>query len=143
MSAHLVESAGQICPSAAFPPLLRLRAMQSSETLEDGVTIVALEGEIDLSCSPELRELLHAHAKARRPALVLDFSKVRYIDSSGLATLVEYVRLAQDYLGRFGLAAVDERVRTILDLVRLSEVFPIFPTVAEAKSALTAAAPGA
>ena len=117
--------------------------MQARERNEDGVTIVAIEGEVDLACSPELRDILHAHAEARRPALLLDFAGVSYVDSSGLATLVEYVRLAQEFAGRFALAAVTQRVRTILDLVRLSEVFPIYPTVAEAKVALAAPSPGA
>lgn len=116
--------------------------MQARELQESGVYIIVLEGEIDLASSPELRDLLHAQAKAQRPALVLDFAGVSYVDSSGLATLVEYVRLAQEFDGRFALAAVVERVRTILDLVRLSEVFPIYPTLAEAKAAF-GAPPGA
>lgn len=117
--------------------------MQARESHEDGVHILTLEGEIDLACSPELRDLLHEHARAKRPALVLDFAGVTYVDSSGLATLVEYVRLSQDFGGRFALAAVVERVRTILDLVRLSEVFPVYATLAEAKAALAAPAPRA
>lgn len=117
--------------------------MQARESQDGGVSIIAIEGEVDLACSPELRDILHAHAEAKRPALLLDFEGVGYVDSSGLATLVEYVKLAQEFGGKFALAAVTERVRTILDLVRLSEVFPIFRTVAEAKVALAAPSPGA
>lgn len=112
--------------------------MQARERVEDGVQIIALEGEIDLACSPELRVILHEHAAAKRPALLLDFSGVSYVDSSGLATLVEYVRNAQEFGGKLGLAAVSTRVRTILDLVRLSEIFPIYATLAEGKTALAA-----
>lgn len=110
--------------------------MQARESEEDGLFIIALEGEIDLACSPELREILDVHAQARRAALLLDFAAVSYVDSSGLATLVEYVRKAQDFDGKLALAAVNTRVRTILDLVRLSEIFPIYSTVAEARTAL-------
>ncbi len=117
--------------------------MQARESNEDGLHIIALEGEIDLACSPELREILDAHAKAKRPALVLDFLAVKYVDSSGLATLVEYVRKVQDFGGKLALASVNTRVRTILDLVRLSEIFPIFSTVAEAKAALLGTPPAA
>ena len=117
--------------------------MQARESVEDGVQIIALEGEIDLACSPELREILDVHAQARRAALVLDFAGVSYVDSSGLATLVEYVRKVQDFGGKLALAAVNKRVRTILDLVRLSEIFPIFPTVAEAKATLAGPTPAA
>ena len=122
-------------PFAVKGRLLTLSAMQARQSHENGVQVIALAGELDMACSPELRELLHEQASSKQPALVLDFSEISYIDSSGLATLVEYVRLAQDFGGKFGLAAVTERVRTILDLVRLSEIFPIFPTLAEAKAA--------
>jgi anti-sigma B factor antagonist len=117
--------------------------MQARELEEDGVAIIAITGEIDLACSPELREILHAHAKARRPALLLDFTGVKYVDSSGLATLVEYVRLVQGFGGRLALAEVNPRVRTIFDLVRLSEIFPIYATIEEAKTALAGPPPAA
>ncbi|MEP6669365.1 MAG: STAS domain-containing protein [Chthoniobacter sp.] len=112
--------------------------MQTREHSDQGVATLVIEGEIDLACSPDLRAILHAYAKKKVPALLLDFQGVNYVDSSGLATLIEYVRLAQPYGGKFGLAHVSERVRTIFDLVRLTEFFPIFPTLDEARTALLA-----
>jgi anti-sigma B factor antagonist len=116
--------------------------MQTREHHDNGLDVLAIEGEIDLARSPELRALLHAYAKKKSPALLLDFTGVVYVDSSGLATLIEYVRLAQPYGGKFGLAHVSARVKTIFDLVRLTEFFPIFPSLAEARAALLAP-PGA
>ena len=78
--------------------------------------------------------MLHAFAKKRVPVLVLDFQQVSYVDSSGLATLIEYVRLAQDFGGKFGLISVSDRVKTIFDLVRLTEFFPIYPSLVEARA---------
>jgi anti-sigma B factor antagonist len=116
--------------------------MQTREHHEHGLHVLAIEGEIDLACSPDLRALLHEYAKKKSPALVLDFKDVSYVDSSGLATLIEYVRLAQPFGGKFGLAHVSDRVRTIFDLVRLTEFLPIYKTLAEARAALLAP-PGA
>jgi anti-sigma B factor antagonist len=116
--------------------------MQTRERMDQGVQILVVEGEIDLACSPELRAILHRYAKQKAPALLLDLQGVTYVDSSGLATLVEYVRLAQAFAGKLGLAHVSERVRTILELLRLTEFFRIYPTIDEARSALLAA-PGA
>lgn len=110
--------------------------MQTREHTDNGLPILAIEGEIDLACSPDLRAILHGYAKKRSPALLLDFQAVSYVDSSGLATLVEYVRLAQPFGGKFGLVNVNDRVRTIFDLVRLTEFLPIFPSVAEARETL-------
>ena len=113
-----------------------LRLMQTREISEAGLHILALDGEIDLACSPELREVLQVQAKARRPALVLDFAGVSYVDSSGLATLIEYVRKAQAFSGKFALVNVSARVQTIFDLVRLTEFLSIYPTLAEARAGL-------
>lgn len=112
--------------------------MQWSETQDGVCQILKLGGEIDLQHSPELRTLLLAKAKARCPALLIDFSDVSYIDSSGLATLIEYRREAQQFTGKFALGGLSERVRTIFDLVRLNEILSIHPTLAEARSSLVA-----
>jgi anti-sigma B factor antagonist len=110
--------------------------MQTRELQDEGLAILAIDGEIDLACSPDLRAILHAFAKRKVQILVLDFQGVTYVDSSGLATLVEYVRLAQPFGGKFALINVSERVRTIFDLVRLTEFFPIYPSAAAARTAL-------
>ena len=83
-------------------------AMRAS--IEDDVTILRLEGEIDLNHSPKLRTLFHGKIQAKCPALLLDFSKVNYIDSSGLATLVEYYQGSRAYSGKIALAAMSARV---------------------------------
>jgi len=109
--------------------------MQTREIHEGGIDILAIEGEIDLSCSPELRLILHGYSKAKCPALILDFKDVAYVDSSALATLIEYVRDAQAFGGRLIIVQMSERVRTIFDIVRLGEFLPILPSIAEAKAA--------
>jgi anti-sigma B factor antagonist len=110
--------------------------MQTREHTDQGVPVLVIEGEIDLACSPDLRAVLHSYAKKKTPVLLLDFQAVSYVDSSGLATLVEYFRLAQPFGGKLALAQVSQRVRTIFDLVRLTEFLPIYPTLAEARAAL-------
>jgi len=109
--------------------------MQAQEN-DENLPVLRLKGEIDLSNSSELRTLLQQHVKAKCPALVLDFTEVTYIDSSGLATIIEYLKHARVFDGRIALAHVNERVRTIFELVRLHEFLPIHPTVAEAAAAL-------
>lgn len=101
-----------------------------------GLPVLLLEGEVDLYQSPELRVVLQAHAKAKTPALALDLTGVPYIDSSGLATIVEYVRSAQGFGGRIALMGLSVRVKTIFDLVRLGEILPIVATRDDARAAL-------
>jgi anti-sigma B factor antagonist len=107
-----------------------------TEQAGNQVLIIKLSGEIDLQHSPVLRRLLQAKVCDKVPALLLDFTEVKYIDSSGLATLVEYYKNSRSYSGRFAVAALSNRVRSIFDLVRLSEIFGIYPSVSEAEEAL-------
>jgi anti-sigma B factor antagonist len=112
--------------------------MQAREHMdENGVHIVKLSGEVDLHHSPQLREVLLAHADAKRPMLLLDLTEVSYMDSSGLATLIEYLQRALKYKGQFALAGVSDRLRTIFDLARLGEIFTIHATIDEARAALS------
>lgn len=110
--------------------------MHVRELTQEGLHIVQIEGEIDMARSPELREILSVHAEAQRPALLLDFSGVEYIDSSGLATLVEYVQKSSAFGGKFAVGGLRESVQTIFEMVRLHEVFPVHARLEEARAAL-------
>jgi anti-sigma B factor antagonist len=111
--------------------------MESQHAEEDGFSILALKGEIDLEASPALRTLLRKRIAAQCPALLLDFTAVEYIDSSGLATLVEYARDARAFGGRLLLAGLNQRVRMVFELVRLHELLPVYGSVAEARRTLS------
>jgi anti-sigma B factor antagonist len=110
--------------------------MEIAEKSERNVAILVIKGEIDLHVSPALRTTLKAKAQAKTPRLLLDFAGVAYIDSSGLATLIEYYQSARAYQGKLALCALSSSVRSSFDLVRLTEVFSIFPTESEALQAL-------
>jgi anti-sigma B factor antagonist len=112
--------------------------MEWTENTEGEVTTIHLSGDIDLNQSPRLRGIFQDKTKAKAPALLLDFSQVRYIDSSGLATLVEYYQSSRPWSGRIVLAGLSPRVRSVFDLVRLTEIFQIFDTPDEARQSLTA-----
>jgi len=94
--------------------------------------VLKLSGEIDLHGSPTLRNELLAIVKEKTPLLLVDFFEVQYIDSSGLATLIEYVKEAGAHGGKIALFGLQKKVRTIFDLVRLNELFAIAETKEEA-----------
>lgn len=110
--------------------------MKTSESRRGSIAVISIEGEIDLASSPELRRLLRAHADAKQAALVLDFAAVQYVDSSGLATLVEYLRDAAAYGGRLAVASPSQRVRSVFELVRLDSLIPLHPSLEAAEAAL-------
>jgi anti-sigma B factor antagonist len=110
--------------------------MRLKELVQDGVDVFALEGEIDFHFAPALRAMLQSKSKAQCPALVLDFNGVDFIDSRGIAAVIEYLRDCATYGGKVCLAALNPAVKPIVDVVRLETVMPIFATVAEAVSSL-------
>jgi anti-sigma B factor antagonist len=95
---------------------------------ESGYAIVELTGDVDLSCSPELRAtILNCLERGRN--LLVDLAKVTYIDSSGVASLVEGYQTAKKRKLRFGLVGVSDAALSVLKLARLDKVFPIHSTV--------------
>jgi anti-sigma B factor antagonist len=110
--------------------------MRLKESVQEGIEIFALEGEIDLHYAPVLRSLFHAKIKAHAPVLVLDLAKVDYIDSSGLATIIEYFRDAAKHGGILCLTSLHENLKTAFQIVGLDRAIPAFETMDEAVAAL-------
>ncbi len=94
--------------------------------------VIPLEGEIDLHVSPRISVTLNAALKEQPRNLVVDLAKVSYIDSSGLAVLIEAMQNVEKYGGKFALAGLQENVKPIFEIARLDQVFRIFPDVASA-----------
>ncbi len=107
--------------------------MANVSTPEPG--ILALEGEIDLHESPQIKEKLKPLLDAKQPRLLVDLSGVSYIDSSGLALFIEAMQRVQAYGGQFTLCGLRPSVRTIFEIARLDQVFRIFPDRAAAQAA--------
>ncbi len=110
--------------------------MRLTETTDEGVDVFLLEGEVDLHYAPVLRSLLQGKIAARCPALVLDFRRVSFIDSSGLAAIIEYFRDAGAYRGVLCLVGMNQSLKTLFEIVRLDRVIPIFDRTVDAKAAL-------
>lgn len=95
-----------------------------------GYSVVELTGDVDLSCSPDARAAILACLKRKQHVLV-DLSGVTYIDSSGVASLVEGYQTAKKTNLRFGLVGVSDAALSVLQLARLDRVFPIHASVEE------------
>lgn len=97
--------------------------------------VLPLEGEIDLHLAPGIAASLKSMTEAKPKKLVVDLARVSYIDSSGLAVLIEAMQNVGLYGGKFALAGLQEGVRPIFEIARLDQVFRIFPDVASALAA--------
>ena len=91
--------------------------------------VFPLSGEIDLDVSPRIAASLTEMIDRKPEKLVVDLSEVTYIDSSGLAALIEAMQNVDKYNGKFALAGLQENVRPIFEIARLDQVFRIYPDV--------------
>lgn len=104
--------------------------MDHSLREQDGTWIVELHGDVDLRNSPEAREVL-LDAVGRGGRVLVDLSGVDYMDSSGVASLIEALQQSKQSKGSFALAAVQERALRVLKLARLDRVFTIHDQLAD------------
>ena len=98
---------------------------------QGGAVIVSLEGDVDLQNSPEARTILLECVDRQLPVLV-DLSAINYIDSSGVASLVESLQTARKKGTTLILVAVSEGAMRVLQLARLDKVFTICDTIDDA-----------
>ena len=109
--------------------------MGSSTTrIERGMTIVDVAGQIDLGSSQALRKTLLESLKGAK-SMAINLSAVKYIDSSGIASLVEALKEARDSKKRLVLFGLTRPVLQVLQLTRLTGVFEICETEEQALNA--------
>ena len=75
--------------------------------------------------SDTIREL----TKKGQKKILLNLAEVTYVDSSGLAVLIEAMQNVRGYGGHFGVVGLQEPVRTVFEIARLDQVFQIYPTL--------------
>lgn len=97
--------------------------------------VVSIRGDVDLVESPEVRRRLLELANGKPARLVVDLAGVGYMDSSGVASLVEALQRVRSYQGTLVLAAPTPRVRSIFEIARLDTIFQIVATREEALGA--------
>ena len=98
--------------------------------------MLVLQGEIDLHESPRIKADLWRLLEARPPQVFVDLSRVTFIDSSGLAVLIEAMQRINAYGGKLALIGIHDAVQSIIHIARLDQVFRIFPDKAAAEAAL-------
>lgn len=105
------------------------------EPLADGI-LVCVTAEIDFNLSPRLRDDLAKVIDAHRPArLIIDLSQVPYMDSSGVATLVETLQIQRKAGGKLVLCSLQPKVLGIFQISRLDSLFLIADDPAAAATA--------
>ena len=100
--------------------------VQISARRQDQTTIFEVSGDIDFANSQEVRHPVLQEIQEKRAGRVVNLSQVRYIDSSGVASLVEGLKASRDLGSRFILIGLSPAAREVLQLSRLIKVFEIY-----------------
>lgn len=80
---------------------------------------------------------MNAVRREDAPTMILDFSGVPYLDSSGLGSLVSACTSCVKAGRRFALTGVNKRVQKVFEITKVEQVLLVFPTLADALEALT------
>jgi anti-sigma B factor antagonist len=104
----------------------------------DGVVVASVAGELDLSNSPATGDAIEAALPASARALVVDFSNLTFLDSSGVAMLFRLVRRLGDHRQQLHVVAPSgEAVGRVLEIVEFDRAAPVHPSLDAAMSAAT------
>jgi anti-anti-sigma factor len=110
--------------------------MRLESQIREGVGVLRLVGRFVTGSDAEFLSAKNLLEKAGVVNTVVDLSEVPYIDSTGLAFVVELHKALQRRGGRLMLANANARVREVLEMTRIGEIVPMFDDVEDAKDSL-------
>ena len=110
-----------------------------TETLDDGLGVITISGELDQATAEDLREPLQGAINGGTRALMIDMTKCGFIDSTGLGVIVEAWKMLEERDGDRASLAIccpEPEVRRLLEVTGLDQAIAIRDTREEALAAL-------
>ena len=99
---------------------------------EGDLTVYRLRGSLDLATSPSVRAALMQAAGEGKHDLVVDLTKLEFLDSTGLGALIGAHRRALENGGKIRLAVGEGPIARLLNITGLIRVFPVYATLEDA-----------
>lgn len=106
--------------------------MKITTSLKDDILICSIDGEIDINTSPQIKKAFDKLVKDKQKKVIINLEKVNYIDSSGLATLVEALKNFRSYDGKLKLTSLSGKVKSLFEITKLEKLFDIVDREEEA-----------
>ncbi len=101
------------------------------------VTIVAPKGTIDIDTSRIFKEELQGLIDTGRTVILVDFSAVNFMTSTGLGVLVAFAKRVEEVDGKFALCSLNDDIQSVFDTVGFSPYFDIHQSAKEALASLS------
>ncbi len=106
--------------------------MQIKVEDKNGIKVCSAEGDIDINTSPQVKKTFDKLVQSKSEKVVINLERVAYIDSSGLATLVEVLKNFKKIGGRLKLCNLPGKVKSLFEITKLEKLFDIKDTEEEA-----------
>lgn len=106
--------------------------MEISQREKDGITVLDIQGEIDLYNAPEIKDIIQKLIEAQKYNVVINLEKVSYIDSSGIGALISSLSNLKKYQGGLKIINVYASVKKVFELTKLTSFFEIYESEGEA-----------
>ncbi len=101
----------------------------------DGIQVVHVSGPLDSMTHDQFKDLLDPMVNQSHVRIVLDCTNLSYVNSKGLALLGRYQRVSLQNLSFLGIAALNRRITKTIDLLGMSKLVKLYPTLEEAMQA--------
>lgn len=99
--------------------------MQIRTEEKNGISVFRMNGDIDINTSPEVKKSFDQAMSSKSVKVVINLKDVSYVDSSGLATLVEILKNLRSYGGKLKLSNLSVKVRGLFEITKLDKLFDI------------------
>jgi anti-sigma B factor antagonist len=99
---------------------------------QNGIKIFKLYGDIDISTSPDVKKSFDKALSRDNNKVIINLENVGYVDSSGLATLVEIYKSLRVHTGKLKLTNLSDKVKGLFEITKLDKLFDIVPSEEEA-----------
>lgn len=108
--------------------------MQITKSDKNGIVVCSVNGDIDINSSPEVKRFFERIIASKAEKVLIDLKEVAYVDSSGLATIVEILKKMRVYGGKLKISNLSDKVRGLFEITRLDKLFDIVSSEEEALS---------
>ena len=98
-----------------------MKGLRIEEVTDEGLTVLKLQGEFEGMAVLQAREKFFEYLRQSRN-MAMDFTQIEYIDSAGVALLIDMTKEAMEKKIKFGLMNVKDPVRKILYLTKVDKL---------------------
>ena len=109
----------------------------NTRPLDSSTPLIELEGEVDVYTAPQLKQQMLSLLESGNNEMVIDLTKVEYLDSTALGVLIGGLKRVRERDGNLPLICPSPRIRRVFEITGLDKIFDIYGSEGEARTELS------